>query len=401
MSLSPTGGARPAQTAATTDMAGLLGLREVAPVAAAQPISVERVDVADYAAWGAAFAELSARAALPNPFMSPAALAAARTVADDEDFVILAARHAEAPGAPLVGLWTLRRLRDVWSCGIEVLQAPCVPKFECLASPVLDTAMSKKAMAALLAHIRASHDLPRLIRATSWPVALGADLPSDVTVHHAERWSRALLVPQDATDAESCLKAAMGGSYKKRVAQERALARTGALRHDSLRRDAALATLDDFVALERRGWKGRAGTALADVPADVTYMHAALRGFARADQLSVDVLRLDDAPVAMGIVVEAGPASIFWKTAFDEAYARHSPGVLLDMAVTRRLFAEGRPMLDSGMMEFTDPATQVWAGRAAMARAVIDLGAGGQGALVRLGHQARHRLRLLQRRSKD
>ena len=400
MSVSHPEAVRPAQAAGATDMAGLLGLREIAAAVAAQAISVERVDVADYAAWGAAFAALSAGAALPNPFMSPAALGAARTFADDEDLVILAARHAEAPGAPLVGLWAMRRIRDIWSCGIEVLQAPCVPKFDCLASPVLDAAMSRKALAALLAHIVAAPDLPRLIRASSWPAAMGADLPPDVAIHHAERWSRALLAPQDATDAESGLKAAMGSAYKKRKAQERALARAGTLRHDSLRRDAALAALDDFVALERRGWKGRAGTALADVQADAAYMHAALRGFARADQLCVDVLRLDDAPVAMGIVVEAGPASIFWKAAFDEAHARHSPGVLLDMAVTRRLFAEGRPMLDSGMMEFTDPATQVWAGRSDMTQAVIDLGAGGQGVLVRLGHQARYRLRLLQRRFK-
>lgn len=392
--------ARSSPAATTTDMAGLLGLREIAPAAAAQAISVERVDVADYAAWGGAFAELSARAALPNPFMSPAAAGAARTFANDEDLIILAARHAQAPGAPLVGLWTLRRIRDIWSCGIAVLQAPCVPKFDCLASPVLDAAMSREALAALLAHIVAAPDLPRLIRASSWPAAMGAELPSDVAIQHAERWSRALLAPKDATCAEGCLKAAMGGAYKKRRAQERALARTGRLHHDSLRRDAALAKLDDFLALERRGWKGRARTALADVPADAAYMHAALSGFARADQLCVDMLRLDDAPVAMGIVVEAGPASIFWKTAFDEAHARHSPGVLLDMAVTRRLFAEGRPKLDSGMMAFTDPAAQVWAGRAAMTGALIDLGAGGQGVLVRLAHQGRHRLRLLQRRFK-
>lgn len=382
----------------STDVAGLLGLRDVAQAAAIPAITVERIDVAGYAAWGQAFNELCARAATPNPFMSPATVDAARLLISDDELVVLAARNMQAQGHPLVGIWAMRRTRDLWSLGIEVLQSPCVPRFDCLGTPVLDASMPGAAFDALISHVLKSNDLPRLIRVTSWLESMTPLLPGTTSIHRDERWSRAVLAPNEATDAESSLKASMGSGYKKRMAQERALTRAGAVRHEALRQDKALAAFGSFLALEQRGWKGKAGTALADVPDDAAYMQACLRSFARNDALCVDILRLDDEPIAIGIVVEAGMANIFWKTAFDETFAKNSPGVLLDMAVTRRLFAEGRPVLDSGMMEFTDPATQIWSGRMDMARAVIDLGAGLQGGLVRLGHRLRHRLRVLQRR---
>ncbi len=391
-------GARDAGSISRGDAANLLGFRDVATVRSAEAIEVQRVPAAAYSDWGAAFGSLAARADSPNPFMSPASVKAARLFVRDDDLVVLAARSADALGRPLIGVWVLRRMRDLWSLGVEVLQTPLTPKYDCQSAPVLDREHAEAALDALMRHLRSLPGLPRLIRATSWPVALAKGLPSGVRVTFAERWSRAILCGDASMCGEEQLKAGMGGSYKKRLAQERALHRAGHVDVASLRKADAVAAFADFVALEHSGWKGKAGTSLAHLPSDAAYMRATIEAHAADDRLSVDVIRLDGVPVAIGLVVEAGEGSVFWKTAFDERFSRFSPGVLLDMAVTRRLFREGKPMLDSGMMEFTDPGQQIWAGRAPLARATIDLGSGALGWLAGLGLRTRHRLRLLRHR---
>lgn len=382
------------------DAAHLLGFRDVAPAGTVASIIVQRVPVPAYCNWGAAFAELCARADAANPFMSPAAVKAARVVTGDDDLVVLSARDETAQGRRLIGLWVLRRTRDMWSLGVEVLQTPAVPKYECHSAPVLDRDHADMALAALVGHLRNEGDLPRIIRATSWPVALNKALPPAVHATLAEQWQRAVLSADVAADCENQLKASMGSAYKKRMAQERALHRAGEVEIVSLRKAHAVAAFPEFLKLEQAGWKGRAGSALADLPREAAYMRGNIEAFADADQLSIDVIRLDGSAIAMGLVVEAGSSSTFWKTAFDERFSRFSPGILLDMAVTRRLFSEGRPLLDSGMMEFTDPGTQIWAGRTVLTRVNLDLGSGASGWLARSGMVMRHRLRLLQRRRK-
>ncbi|MGZ8286769.1 MAG: GNAT family N-acetyltransferase [Allosphingosinicella sp.] len=115
---------------------------------------------------------------------------------------------------------------------------------------------------------------------------------------------------------------------------------------------------DDFLALERRGWKGRAGSALASHPATEAFFRQALRGAAAAGRLQIRRLDLDGKPIAMLINFLAPPGSFSFKIAYDEAYARFSPGVLLELDNLELLArgdidwmdscaAENHPMIDS------------------------------------------------------
>lgn len=373
------------------------GLVEPASGPIAGQMTVSRIPPSTYVGWGKAFEDLAARASTPNPFMSPAAVAAVRMLHEDDRIVILAAhRHAGAE-PELVGLWCFVILREVWTCGVAVLQTPMVPLYDTLAEPVLDRGQARRALQAIIEHVRQDKSLPGIIRATSWPVGLTPLLPASVRTGLAERWTRAMLDSSSATDAEGYLKAAMGSQYKKRLSQERALGRSGALAHVSLRGAAAAARFDDFVQLEAEGWKGRAGTALARQPFQQRYVRAVIAGLAETDRLTVDMLTLDGRPVAIGLLPESAGTSVFWKTAFDETFARHSPGALLDLAVTRRLFAERRPSLDSGMMEFTQADSQPWAERLELCRTVLDVRSGPAAICVRLGDHARRHARRLRR----
>lgn len=392
-----TGAGRPA-LADAEEIARKLGFLEPLEREVAGWMTVARVPAGDYVTWTAAFDDLSRRAVQANPFMSPAAVAAARTIYADDQIVVLAARKPTDAGEKLMAVWCFVATRDVWTGGARILQTPLAPRYDALAHPVLDKADMRTAMAVLIGQIERDKALPGVIRAGSFPVSLCSEVPRHARLSLAERWQRALLQPAEALDAEGYLARAMGSSYRKRQSQWRALARLGQLDHVTLRGGDAIAAFEAFIELEARGWKGAAGTALSRLPADAAYMRAFVAALGQADQVAIDMLRLDGRPVAIGLLPEQAGAALFWKTAFDETLARHSPGVLLDMAVTRRLFAEGRPLLDSGMMEFTDPDSQPWSERLALARLVIDVRHGFAGTAAMGGQRLRHGLRRLQRK---
>ncbi|WP_327469098.1 GNAT family N-acetyltransferase [Sphingopyxis sp.] len=116
--------------------------------------------------------------------------------------------------------------------------------------------------------------------------------------------------------------------------------------------------IDGFLDLEARGWKGRAGSALASHGDTEAWFRAILTGAADAGKLDMRALDLDGRPLAMLVNFLVPPGGFSFKTAFDEDYARFSPGVLLqqvnlDLLDDPRInwvdscAAPGHPMIDS------------------------------------------------------
>jgi len=87
-----------------------------------------------------------------------------------------------------------------------------------------------------------------------------------------------------------------------------------------------------FLRLEQAGWKGQAGSALASDPATAAVLCKSLHGAANRGRLERLTLTLDDRPIAMLASFLTPPGAFSFKTAFDERYARYSPGVLLQQA---------------------------------------------------------------------
>ncbi len=85
----------------------------------------------------------------------------------------------------------------------------------------------------------------------------------------------------------------------------------------------------EFLELEQSGWKGRAGSALACDQGTAALFRESLHGAARRGRLERAALLLDGRPIAMLATFVAPPGAFSYKTAFDESYARLSPGVLL------------------------------------------------------------------------
>ncbi len=151
---------------------------------------------------------------------------------------------------------------------------------------------------------------------------------------------------------------ALSGKKRKELRRQAArLAELGDVRIDRATDAKGLEPwLDQFLALEAAGWKGKAGSALASHPATTVLFRGALRGGAELGRLERLQLTLDAKPIAMLASFLAPPGAFSYKTAFDEAYARFSPGVLLqrenlevlarpDIAWTDSCAAADHPMI--------------------------------------------------------
>lgn len=122
-------------------------------------------------------------------------------------------------------------------------------------------------------------------------------------------------------------------SSKKRKELRRQHARLSELGTLAFERQTDDADLRDwterFLALEHSGWKGSAGSALASHQTTAALFREALAGAALHGRLERLTLSLDGDPIAMLVQFLTPPGAFSYKTAFDERFARFSPGVLL------------------------------------------------------------------------
>ena len=140
---------------------------------------------------------------------------------------------------------------------------------------------------------------------------------------------RAMLASNLSPDAY--LEASLSGKKRKELRrQARRLAEEGELAFVRLADASDLAGwCDRFLALEAAGWKGKAGSALACHEETGRMFRDSLEGAAGRGRLERLTLTLDGRPLAMLATFLAAPGAFSYKTAFDESYARFSPGVLL------------------------------------------------------------------------
>lgn len=104
--------------------------------------------------------------------------------------------------------------------------------------------------------------------------------------------------------------------------------------------------IDDFLDLERSGWKGKAGSALACDRRTERLFTYALEGAAQRGRLQRLKLTHNGKPIAMLANFITPPGAFSYKTTFDEDYSRFSPGVLLQR--------ENLALLDSDTIAWAD-----------------------------------------------
>ena len=183
----------------------------------------------------------------------------------------------------------------------------------------------------------------------------------------------------DGTPPDAYAAAAMTGKKRKELRrQANRLAELGTVTRHRFEGLAAMDNLDqwlaDFLMLEAKGWKGAAGSALACDERTVSLFRTALFGAAEAGRLQLLDIRLDDRPIAMLANFITPPTAFSFKTAYDEDYARFSPGVLLQMDNLALLNRADLVSCDSCAAPDHPMIDGIWRDRCTIARHSIGIG---------------------------
>lgn len=295
---------------------------------------IERLDAGGAAAHAGAWRDLCSRALEANAFAEPG-------------FLVAAARHIAPPGLEFLLVWEgaeRRRLLGVLALAPPRLGVAAVwrSKEAGLAALVLDRDgaaaafeaaalwLSKarpRAAGLLVPTLAAGGATARLLEAFAGRLGLAF-------IAHNPR-QRAILYA--ARDRQKRFDAALPG---KRLKEWRRLRRRfeerGALAFRSAQGAEAAQAAETFLALEPKNWKGRGGAPLGADPGRAAFARAALAAFAAEGKLRVDSLELNGEPAAMGLILFSKDRAFYWKTAYDEAFAEFSPGVLLTLDLSRR-----------------------------------------------------------------
>lgn len=159
--------------------------------------------------------------------------------------------------------------------------------------------------------------------------------------------------------------------------QKRRLEEEGALVFERLGGEEHLPEwIDEFLDLESLGWKGESGSSLNSAAATDAMFRSAIAGAARASRLERLALRLDGKPIAMLINFIAPPGAFSFKTAYDERYARFSPGVLLQQENLALLDREDVSWCDSCAAEGHPMIERIWRQKRTMRGRNIAIGGG-------------------------
>jgi len=99
--------------------------------------------------------------------------------------------------------------------------------------------------------------------------------------------------------------------------------------------------LEQFLSLERAGWKGKSGTAFLCHPSHASFARAAFAGASDERGLtSVDALLLNDMPVALSLNISLGDTLFTPKCTYDESLRQFSPGLVLEYFIIQHFYAD-------------------------------------------------------------
>lgn len=275
---------------------------------------------------------LAKRTLEPNPFFEPEYILALADRRYGGEIMLLTV----GSGTDLLALIPLyrRRLRlggfpvPTWSApsvlGVPLLDRSC-------AIPALETALdylsSRSAFRKVLSIPRAPVD---------GPVAVAIDRVSKNRPRATENGKVIRCPVVRRRRSNTYLDETLHGRRRKNIHRqhshlERLLGQKLHLQDYGGSRDA----VEKFLALEQSGWKGRAGTAMLCRPGAADWFRQVCAGFGAAGRLRLVSLDAGSTTVAMKCDVTAGGGLFNLKTAYNEAFARFSPGVLLEIEAVR------------------------------------------------------------------
>lgn len=260
----------------------------------------------------------------------------------------------------------------VWSNSFGPLGTPLVDAedaaetidnlFDALAAPE-----AKLPGVLVLPDLRVNGPFAKLAKA----LALSRDLPMTVT----DSFQRPML--QSLDDGDTYLRKSVSKTHLKEMRRQyRLLGECGQLTYNVARQPEEIRLrMEEFLALEANGWKGRKRSALTSDRFRAAFAREAVSNLAEVDAVRIHTLNLDGKAIASMVVFIMAGEAYTWKTAFNEDYARFSPGKLLAADLTDW-------HLEDANIVRTDSCTQtehtilyrLWQEREEMGTVIIGLG---------------------------
>jgi hypothetical protein len=203
--------------------------------------------------------------------------------------------------------------------------------------------------------------------------AVWADFAIGRTSFTVIDFPRAFLQP--ASTAESYISDTISKKHRDEFLRcERRLSELGKLEYRQVDNLGDVDTwLDEFLRLEAAGWKGGPdGRAFAKETEHTEYLRTITReGFLR-NRVMLLSLTLDGKPIAMKHNILSGEGGFSIKIAYDEEFAKYSPGVLLELENIRRVCNDSRiKWVDSCASPRHVMANRVWRERLMIRRTLF------------------------------
>ncbi len=306
-----------------------------------------------------------------NVFMHPVALKAAADLGFADVRVLTAWDEGAAPRR-LVGLWALQVVRRLPLPPI-LSAAPYYYAFVCV--PVIDPSVAAEVATAFLTAIRTDPTLPNAVALAEADVgSLGYRALAEAARRGGHPLATVRTSARPVASRQVGVKAS--GATRKKLRQDwnrlSAQGQAELVSHETP--EAVAAALEVFLAMERASWKGACGTAILCSDRDATFVRRLVVDLAAVGAASVVLLTLDGRAIAAQVLLHCGDTDYTWKMAFDAAFAKFSPGVLLvDKITGNRLEEEGIAELNSCSVE-DGFMGRVWSGRQPLADVLLDAG---------------------------
>lgn len=348
--------------------------RELA-ASTARILPLGEVDETLRRAWQA----LAERAVEPNPYLEPEPVlaAAALGAAEPAPAVLLVERGADVLFAlPVVRRPVLHHLP------VAALVSWLHPHWGYLGTPLVDPDAPAAVWGVVLDHLRCARPAPRVVLER-----MGGDGPVRTALERAlaERGTRPTEldpVPRAVLarrPTESYLDGRLSARHRKNLRRQRRrlAARLGAepALVDRATPDADIAAAAaGFLSLEAAGWKGCAGTAMANTASHADHFRRMCAHFHEQGRLRLLSLAAGEVDVATACIVTAGDTAFHVKIAFDEGYAACSPGLQLELELIADFHRDAAlRFIDSGSDGSDSVSAQLYPDRRTLSTLLIPL----------------------------
>jgi hypothetical protein len=277
-----------------------------------------------------------------NAFLHPIALKGASDAMLATIYVLVAWETSVEP-ARLVGLWAVQSKNLLFWPYLEAL--PFIYAFE--STPVLNPDYADDVMPAFLAAIAGHRSLSDALYFRDLDAA-GREYSAIERALAGHPKAPVRTDQRPIASREGGIKRS-GSARKKKLRQNwNRLAAIGSVEVVNDREpDAVRQALEVFLEMEAASWKGSGGTAMLNRPGDAAFARQVIGAFADRGEASVAMLKLDGRPIATLVIVYCGKIARTWKTSFDPALGKHSPGALLADRICTDL-------IDSGEVDLVD-----------------------------------------------